>query len=86
MSPVDSARVPVDFARVVGGALDVDPALVVDDAGPDTLPSWTSMRHIQLVVTLEEAYRVSFDYRQIADARTIRDLRAALAAKGVELP
>jgi acyl carrier protein len=75
----------VDFAVLVAGVLEVDPATITDDADQDTLPSWTSMRHIQLVVTLEEAYGLSFDYLEIRDARTIGDLRNVLRAKGVEL-
>lgn len=73
------------FADVVAGALDVDPAHVTDEAGPDTLPSWTSMRHIQLVVTLEETYGLSFDYEEISTARTIRAVREVLRTKGVEV-
>lgn len=73
------------FADVVAGALDVDPAVVTDEAGRDSLASWTSMRHIQLIVTLEEAYGLSFDYEEIADARTVRDVRDVLRAKGVEV-
>jgi acyl carrier protein len=73
------------FTDVVAGALDVDPAHVTDEAGQDTLPTWTSMRHIQLIVTLEEAYGLSFDYEEIADARTVRDVRDVLRAKGVEV-
>ncbi|MGX7829151.1 acyl carrier protein [Actinokineospora sp. 24-640] len=75
----------VEFARVVAGALDVDPALVVDTAGPDTLATWTSMRHIQLIVSLEEAYGLSFDYQQIAGVRTIGDVRGVLRANGAEV-
>ncbi|GAA3646991.1 acyl carrier protein [Lentzea atacamensis] len=73
------------FADVVASALDVDPAHVTDEAGRDSLASWTSMRHIQLIVTLEEAYGLSFDYEEIADARTVRDVRDVLRAKGVEV-
>lgn len=73
------------FAQLVAGVLEVDPAQVTDDASADTLTTWTSMRHIQLVVTLEEAYRLSFSYEEIRDVRTIRDLRKVLGDKGVVL-
>lgn len=73
------------FADVVAGALDVAPADITDDAGQQTLATWTSMRHIQLIVTLEEAYGLSFDYEEISDARTIRAVREVLRTKGVEV-
>lgn len=71
------------FDLLVAGVLDVEPEQIVDDASQDTLASWTSMRHIELVVTLQEAYRLSFSYDEINGLRTIGDLRGALAAKGV---
>lgn len=71
------------FDVLVAGVLDVEPAQIVDDASQDTLASWTSMRHIELVVTLQEAYRLSFSYDEINGLRTIGALRGALAAKGV---
>ncbi|MEO6089068.1 MAG: acyl carrier protein [Umezawaea sp.] len=73
------------FAAVVAGVLEVEPIDITDDASQDTLASWTSMRHIQLVVTLEESYGLSFDYEEIRDVRTIRGFRDVLVAKGVEL-
>jgi acyl carrier protein len=72
-----------DFAEIVAGVLEVDPAAVTDPAGQETLPAWTSLRHLQLVVTLEEAYGLSFSYREIKDVRTIGQLRAVLRTRGV---
>jgi acyl carrier protein len=73
----------MSFTALVAGVLDVEPEQVVDEASRDTLASWTSMRHIELVVTLQETYRLSFSYDEIAGLRTIGDLRGALAARGV---
>lgn len=75
----------MDFAEVVAGVLEVEPTELTDDMGPDQLTAWTSTRHIQLVVTLEEAFRLSFSYPEIRDVRTIGDLRAVLRSKGAAL-
>jgi acyl carrier protein len=69
------------FAQIVADVLEVDPGEVTDAAGPDTLPTWTSLRHLQLIVTLEETFGTSFAYHEIRDLRSIGDLRDALAAK-----
>lgn len=69
------------FAQIVADVLEVDPGEVTDAAGPDTLPTWTSLRHLQLIVTLEETFGTSFAYHEIRDLRSIGDLRAALTAK-----
>lgn len=71
------------FDALVAGVLDVEPEQIVDEASQETLASWTSMRHIELVVTLQEAYRLSFSFDEISGLRSIADVRGALAAKGV---
>jgi acyl carrier protein len=70
-----------ELAEIVAAVLEVDPAEISDPAGPATLPSWTSMRHIQLVVAVQEAYGLSFDYTEISGIRTVGDLRALVAAR-----
>jgi acyl carrier protein len=72
-----------DFVALVAGVFEVDPADVTDAAGPDTLPTWTSLRHLQLIVTLEEAYGLSFSYREIRDVKLIGQVREVMRAKGV---
>lgn len=72
----------MSFELIVADVLEVDPAEVVDEAGPDALPTWTSMRHIHLVAMLEEAFGLSFSFKEIRDLNTIGDVRAALRAKG----
>lgn len=68
---------------LVADVLDVDAATVTDDDGPATLPEWTSLRHLQLIVTIEEAYRVSFTYDEVRVVPSIGALRDVLRAKGV---
>ncbi|MFE9188016.1 acyl carrier protein [Micromonospora sp. NPDC007208] len=70
------------LTEVVAGVLEVDPAEVTDDSGPQTIGTWTSLRHLQLVVTLEEVYGLSFAFEDIRDVRSVADLRAVLRAKG----
>jgi acyl carrier protein len=68
---------------IVAEVLGVDPATVTDDDGPATLPDWTSLRHLQLVVTLEEIYQVSFVYEEVRGVPSIGRLRTVLRSKGV---
>ena len=80
MSPSD-----VDFAGIVAEVLEVDPTEVVDSAGPDTLATWTSLRHLELVVTIEEAYGLSLSYQEIRRLRSIGQLRQVLRTKGIRV-
>ena len=49
------------MAKIFG----VDVSEVADDASPDTIENWDSLRHMNLVVALEEQFDVEFDDEQI---------------------
>jgi acyl carrier protein len=70
------------LTEILADVLEVDGDLVTDTAGPDTLPAWTSLRHLQLIVTIEETYQVSFAYQEVRNLRTVGQLRDVLRAKG----
>jgi acyl carrier protein len=73
----------MQFVDVVADVLEADPVEITDDANPDTLPNWTSLRHLQLIVALEEVYGLSFAYREIRQLNSIGQLRDLLRARGV---
>lgn len=52
-----NARIREIVAEVIG----VSQAEVGEDASPATLPSWDSLRHMNLIVALEDAFGVQFD-------------------------
>lgn len=70
------------FAEIVADVLEVGPEVVTDTAGPETLEAWTSLRHLELIVTLQEAYGLSFTYQEVRHVTTIGRLRSVLRAKG----
>jgi acyl carrier protein len=69
--------------EVVAAVLGVDPAVLTDDAGPATIDRWTSLKHLQLVVAVEDRYQVSLSHQEIVSVRSVGDRRAALRQRGV---
>ncbi|HJV22370.1 MAG TPA: acyl carrier protein [Holophagaceae bacterium] len=49
----------VHLKQVMGSILQVDPSTLGPDASNDTLPGWDSLKHMSLVLALEEEYGVS---------------------------
>jgi acyl carrier protein len=80
-----AARPQERLIELIADVLEVDPASVTDADGPATLPGWTSLRHLQLIVTLEETYRLSFAYEEVRKVDSVSGLRAVLRAKGVSV-
>lgn len=74
---------PLNLSTLVGEILDLDPGQVTDALSRTTHAQWTSLRHLQLITTLEEITSVSFTSREMAEVDSVEQLRALLAAKGV---
>lgn len=75
----------ISFTELVAATLDVPAVEVHDELGPATHADWTSVKHLQLIIALEDHYGLSFTRDEIRSIRTIRDVRHGLRSKGVTL-
>ena len=53
-----------------------------DKVGPATHESWTSLRHFQLVISVEENYGITLGKAEIRSVRSVGDLRRLITEKG----
>lgn len=56
---------------------------VTDDLGPKTTKAWTSLKHFQLITSLEKIFQVRFQKKEIRALKTIKDVKIILQEKGV---
>jgi acyl carrier protein len=71
--------------EVVARALKVPVASVTDASSPETLRSWDSLSHLDLISEIEEAYDVRFSTGDILKAKSVADVRRLLREKGLEV-
>ncbi len=45
--------------QVMATMLNVDPSTINEDSSMDNVPSWDSLRHMNLVLALEEEFKVT---------------------------
>jgi acyl carrier protein len=74
----DGAR----LVELIADVLEMDAGELTPDSGPLVVPQWTSRKHIELVVSLEEFYGVSLSTRDIRDMRSVAAVRSVLAGRG----
>jgi acyl carrier protein len=55
-----------------------------DDTVLKEVPTWDSLQHMILITRVEEIYRIQFDGDQIADMKTMGDVRKAVLAHGAQ--
>lgn len=68
------------LAKVFG----VEIGFITDDASPDTIEEWDSLRHMNLVIALEETFGVELDDDQVAEILTYKLIKIVLEEHSVE--
>jgi len=70
---------------VIAGILKVPVSSISDDSSPETLRRWDSLRHLDLMTAVEDAYSVRFSTGEILRAKSVGDVRRLLREKGLEV-
>lgn len=66
---------------IVAQVLGVPPGDVHGGMGPKTAGQWTSLKHIQLIAAVEDAYGIRLSPREIRSVRTVSQLRSLVLSK-----
>jgi acyl carrier protein len=74
-----------ELRHVVALALNVDDSEVGDDASMDTVGAWDSLRHLYVVMAVEEAFGITFDDAEAVTVTSLALLREALERRGLTL-
>jgi acyl carrier protein len=69
-----------ELKQVLTDVLEVD--TISDDDSVRTIPSWDSVRHLNLILALEERFGLEFDADRIPDLISVRAIAAALEDHG----
>jgi acyl carrier protein len=71
--------------NIIGKVLGVDPSSLSDESNAQNTPKWDSLRHIEVVFAIENAFHVRFTMPEIAGLRKLGDIRQLLVTKNVKL-
>ena len=48
--------------------LNIDVSLINNESSPDNIENWDSLKHMNLIVALEEEFEIEFDDEEIVDS------------------
>jgi acyl carrier protein len=75
---------PLDTVdTIVRGVLDLGPDEPPGEISQATHEQWTSIKHVQIIISLEDAFDVTFSHEEMASVDSVGRLREVLAEKGV---
>ena len=69
------------LSRVCEIASDVFQSDVTPESSPETIESWDSVQHLNLVVAIEEEYGFQFSPEEMEQAKSVGSLAQLVAAK-----
>lgn len=75
---------PMTLEQVVARVLRCAVTELDDESGTRTIASWDSLRHIEVVMELEEAFGLAFPPMQAAAMTSVGAIRRVLQQHGVE--
>ncbi len=64
-------------ARIMGVQVDV----VSEHSSPENLANWDSLRHMKLILALEESLGIQFTEAQIVGVRSVKDILELIQTK-----
>lgn len=63
---------------VIGAMLDIDAAAIDMSTSTDTVPQWDSLRHMNMVIALEESFGISFPDDEVTTLTSYPIIKAAI--------
>ena len=59
--------------EIIAEVIDVDRSQVTDDATRETLPSWDSLSHLQIIAEIESEFGIKIPFEDVSKIHTVAD-------------
>lgn len=67
--------------NIAADVLSVSPSLLTEQSSPKTVQNWDSIRHLNLVLALEDRFSLQFAPEEVEQMETIGQITALVEAK-----
>lgn len=72
-----------DFYKIISQVFGVEVSDINDDLGPNDIETWDSLGQLNMIVALEEHYKITFEVKEVFEIFTLGDVKRILAKKGI---
>jgi acyl carrier protein len=73
------------LSQTVAEVLGVTPDELSEESSPDTILSWDSLGHLNLVIALEEEFGIRLSAEDVLAMRSVHSIRRILHQSGAEV-
>ena len=60
---------------IMASVFDIKPENIQENSSPDTVANWDSMKHIDLILSLEEEFNLEFDEKEISEMMSFKNIK-----------
>jgi acyl carrier protein len=78
---IETTEVYSRLTEVFHDVFDDDEIVVTKDLTADDVDEWDSLKHIRLVLSVEEAFHISFSASEIGSLKNVGELAALIQSK-----
>jgi acyl carrier protein len=81
MKKMDQDAIKAKIIKVMALILEVDSSDINDESSMDTIDAWDSLKHMKLVVALEQELEVEFEDKEVVELLNLRLIELTVAEK-----
>lgn len=78
---MDQNVIKEKIVGVMALILEVDPNEISDESSMDTIQTWDSLKHMKLVIALEQELDIEFDDKEVVELLSLRLIELNVAEK-----
>ena len=67
--------------NVISSVFEISESDINDDSSPDTIESWDSLKHMNLIIALEEEFKVELTDNEILDMMNYKSIESIITGK-----
>ena len=67
---------------VLAKVLHVLPAIITDDLAMQDVDAWDSLKHMELIVSLENTFELQLSFDEIVNMKSVGDIKLVLEERG----
>jgi acyl carrier protein len=67
-----------NLTQIIAETLELPPEAVTADSSSDTVEAWDSLKHLDVILAVEQTYKVKFKMAEIAHLVSVAQLEEAL--------
>jgi len=78
---MDQTTIRTKLIEVMATIFGVDGQLITENASMDTIETWDSLKHMKLIIALEQEFGIEFDDAEVVEMLSFRLIELAVGQK-----